>query len=185
MDTNPNVLIIPYWVKDVLDHIGQSPSDLFDYSKVKQALSQEEQAVLIASQSTALSIFKPEELGANPWALQTSWETTHADEINPVKDLASKLSSNPGFTQELLTRYSAPVVNNYTTNKFNVIDMSTDCAGVVIYPNMLYQGLHVNRSDLYELVQGILMQFHSRMAFDQVAQLPIYNTYFKLMQQSQ
>ncbi len=184
MDSNPTIVVIPYWVKDVLDHTGQSANDLFDYNVVSQILSQEEQAVLLASQTTALSIFKPTEFGADGWSLSSAWKNSGTPEAATVVDLSNKLVASPSFAQELLSRYSEPAVNTYSADKFNVIDMNPHCLGLVIQPNILYQGMHVARNDLYAMVQEILMQLHKTMTFEQVAGLTLYTTYFKLMQQS-
>lgn len=184
MDSNPTIVVIPFWVKDVLDHTGQSAKDLFDYNVVSQILSQEEQAVLLASQTTALSIFKPMEFGADGWSLMNAWKESGTPEANTVADLSNKLVASPSFAQELLSRYSEPCTNAYSPDKFNVIDMSPQRLGLVIRPNILYQGMHVARNDLYAMIQEILMQLHKTMTFEQVTGLNLYTTYFKLMQQS-
>jgi hypothetical protein len=178
MGTQKHVVLIPYWVEETLRRNSVHISDCTDISKVQKLFSLEDLAIFFKLQSSGLLIY-----GANSENdLQQLWREIATDNL-ALYDFYSNidtLSNDPTIVKSLQDRlFNQDAKNERYEKAFNVIDLSADVVGVVIYP-----GFFIGNGDLdlqYHVVTAVLKLLYVYDDYTNVSKTSMFTRYLKLL----
>jgi len=181
-----DIVLVPFWIKDVLDHKKLSCQVLLDYQQVSKLFSQDEIINFMALQDSKLLGIPGHVLGSNVFNLRAAWLATGmSDEEFFVKESAARLSAS-SFLADMVGRFRQGQFGAQDQPRsFDIIDMRQGSVAVVIYPEVFAATGRVEESQQFILVQMIMRVLYSYHSGHQhmVAKLPIAKQYLMFLNQ--
>jgi hypothetical protein len=177
--TKKRVVLIPYWVQDILNRNKMPLADCLDIGKMKPVLALNDLLGMAALQN-----FFPTVLGSDfPDELWWVWQTSTADnaELKKFMDAyVTNLGNNPVYVNVVQSRLFDEDAKHFVyENPFITYDLSPETLGVVIYP-----GFFVG-NDIVELqkslIKAILKVLYVYDPSHEVAKTPLFKRYLELL----
>lgn len=188
---NLRVVLIPYWLRDLVQQQGQHINSIVDYGKIKSLLSTDNKITLLQTQELALGRFSAEALCTSAFNLSDLWmrgAEASSEEIGSYLTEATRRSQENAGSPDLLAQLRLELDTPITPKEpvvggaplAEAIDTGTGTVGIVIESQIG----KIGQEELYELVQNVLRIFYQYESPYQVANHPIFRTYLDMMRKS-
>lgn len=183
--SNLSLVLIPYWIKEVIEQQGHSVNVLVDYTQIKDVLSTEQKIELLRAQNLRAGLFDSEQLHPNPSALLEHWSVTGGEaHAAQIQEMAKEAARREARTDQALTQMRLSLQSEASTaleleelTEVLALGQSGAC-GLVLQPGIQY----LTQAQYYQLVQNVLSVFYTyENSPYRVAQLGIFRTYLNLM----
>lgn len=187
--SNLKVVLIPYWLRDLVQQQGQHINTIVDYDKIKSLLSTDNKITLLQTQELSIGRFNAQALSTGAHVLAGIWTDSNESVAGEIADLineAQRRTSSSGnnaslFAQlrlELDTPVSPKVIESTQEESLaEVIDTGTGVVGIIIEPQIG----KISQEAMYDLVQSILRIFYKYESPYLVASHPLFRTYLDMM----
>lgn len=172
------VILIPYWVEDILKRKEFSIKDAINYDVVLSNLSKEDLAQYFALGNFDKRIFGGEYYSCLPEALLAS--TADKSKYSKIYDEVYTYSQDDSIKKGLVDRlFNSNNKTNTYESPFRVVDLTTEYCGVIIYPGYFIQD---SNTELQKAVlEEILKVLYVYGATHEVASTTFFQSYLKLV----
>jgi hypothetical protein len=181
--TNKRILVLPFWVEQVLSRNKCSLDACLDYKKIRQYLSLEDLAVLLCVQDLNITAAEDCDKGA----LFRSWLiSADVAQKAELQNSVQPLSCNNELIQDIKLRLqdtatSYPMLGeeeNENKIHYRISDPTRDVAFLIVYPGFLQKNAIPQYR--YNVVVELLKVFYQYMKIHQVSRLPLFSEYIRL-----
>lgn len=182
---NKQFIIIPYWVESALARNQYNLVDVLDYTKVKNTLSVNDIAQLLAVQSMeGMAINKCFD---SSWCLFSSWRSSAQSSSNEVEldSIISPLSCSKDLQEDLLQRLSlssAPLVYNENDPKYRIVDFDRNITAVVL--NAGFEDFQRDQINFFKLNVDLLKSLYVSMSITEVSSYGLFVNYVRSIERS-
>lgn len=190
-----SLVLIPYWVAEVIDSNGLQLADCIDYEKIRPLLSVHDMATFIAMQDEDRVLLygnhgQAERSGGHlfdVWKQHTeSWpiDSTYKAPVRVASDDCGKmraLAYDSTYRADIVTRLYGPDVKleRYTA-PYKVVHLAQQVVGVVIYPGFFEERVDVALQ--HQLVRAVLDVFYVYSRdYAEVAVTPLFKRHLELL----
>lgn len=183
MGNRKQIVLIPFWVQDVLRHNNMELKDCLDFTKIRPVLSVNDMVLF----STLQSFFE-KITGAGDWlSIEAVWRKSVPEGKPELFDHFNKqicpLVGNTAFKNELTARlFCEGVQHQHRPLPYEVHDLSAEVVGVVINPGHFVLGEHgkppLHQKALLTALLKVLYVYHS---FHEVCQTSLFRRYLELL----
>ena len=192
MSLNKEILLVPFWIQDILRRNNMELKDCLDFSKIHQVVSPNELAEFIVLQGCYGILIDMKNdgtigLGAD---LSRIWHVNIGD---TRQELHAKIDGNilplcdsiyPELKTSIHTRlFSEGISIPQRPNPFVVYDLSETVVGVVINPGHFICGNNGKWSNHHQkaLLDTILKVLYVYNTFSEVAKTSLFTKYLELL----
>lgn len=177
------VIVIPAWIKELLEAQGVSTAQIIHYDTVREALTFEHRVILLMAQDLRAGLFSAHDLQADSSTLTRHWfntTTEYEHEVSTLtKEAHERVSAGFNLQQAVgLTGTTAPVPTDTVQPTLEVLPLDgTSLVGVVVYETLA----SIDVPTYYEVVQSLIEHFYTYETPYKVSAYRIFNTYLTLM----
>lgn len=176
------VIVIPHWLKALLEAQGVALAQLTQYDALRDALTYEQRLLLLMAQDLRVGLFSANDLQAEGQTLTNQWfnsTTEYEHEIAAlIKDAHARASAGFNLYQALELDLPEPPTPQANPVTLDVLDVDgTSLVALLVSPG-------VSRIDVpqyYEAVQSLIERFYTYETPYKVSTYRIFNTYLTLM----
>lgn len=183
MSDKKEIILIPYWIQEVLARNQLALSACLDIEKIKPLLSLNDLVSFITLQDPKyfqLSTSIPNNI-SKLVSIWNSITSTNKELSNFCWTTLLPMSNDVSFHKDLVARlFEAETQSSRFKEPFVVYDLTPDTVGVVIYPGYFVQG--VNNYDLHKsLIEELLEVLYRYSSFSDVAKTSTFKQYLDLL----
>lgn len=185
MTTDKNVILLPYWVEDLVKREKLTMADVLDFEKMRAVLSVGQLATLLAMQQTAESIIGSYE-GGFFTGLYWQWSQSargdskaFLDEVvHPLGDTSTTLNN---FKEDYFHKEAR---QERHAEPFIIYDLQREIVGLVVNPGWFVTN-EPNPDLQLRLTRELIRAFYAYQPRHEVASRPLYLTYLNLLASKQ
>ncbi len=174
--TEKSIVLIPFWVEDVLRRNKLTLASVLDYTRVAELMSMEDRSAFLTLQrANKIGLFA----GAVNSYLLGSWEQSALKEQKAVLDSAvvpmsySETAVNDSLERLKLGETPKPECH------YKVVDFDRNALGVILYPGCVEALLE--KETALALTREILNVFYGYYEVHEVSSLPLFAKYLELI----
>jgi len=177
------VILIPYWMQEILSRNQLQLSACLDIEKIKPLMSLNDLILYAAMQKSEylkLVTSVPDYHNALVSKLVAKLPTTDKELSNWCWESLIPLSTDPYFDNELSVRlFNQDAKTDKYTKPYDIYDLTPEVCGIVVYPGYFVNG--GNEALNIQLLEGVLDTLYVYSTFHEVAKTPFFKQYLKLM----
>ena len=168
------MVLVPYWVENVLKRNRLKFTDVLNYAKMRELMSVEDVSAFLHFQSTdQIAVLK----GVDCSILLSSWEQTRS--TNDPTELASvviPLSQSEATANDARQRYLTPATD-LEIPVYQLVDVERDVLVVVIREG--FEESMQQPAQALDFLRAVLKEYYIYMEVHQVSSMQVFRNYLE------